>query len=72
MVVKYTKDWEKQNRFSIKNDSYTLAEFLELVKRNVPEGTKPEDICLEFEADYYKGYYDDYIIESELEISIRK
>jgi len=67
------KDWIKITELSIKYDTYTMSEFIEMVKQQVPEGTKDTDIRLDFEAsDGSNPYYDDLIIESILTISIRK
>ena len=50
--------------------------FLDELKRKlgeiVPAGTRDEDVLIEIEKDYYSGYYDDYIVDTYLVISIKE
>ena len=67
------KDWKEVKSLDIKYSEYSLAEFIDLVKNAVPEGTKNDDIRLDFDAEESGvPYYDDVIIESTLTISVRR
>lgn len=70
------RDWEKVALVDIKHHSCTLEEFLKEIKILVPEGTKEEDIQLDFEVtdyDDYNDYGEKYtIILNELRVSIKK
>lgn len=75
-MIKYDNEWKQTSSISLKYSTFTLAEFLELVKRNVPKDTKDEDICLDFQIEDYDDYnlYGEkiYTISAELEVSTKK
>lgn len=50
---------------------YTLEGLKSILTKVVPAGTKDEDVLLEIEKDIYTGYYDDYIVDTHLVISLK-
>lgn len=64
--------WEVVDTHDIKYGYFTLEEFLEQIRQNVPDGTKDEDILLEVDVDDTRGYYDDVIISVEMKVSTKK
>lgn len=70
-INKYVPEWRRVASVDIKYSRYTVAELLQTIKKEVLEDLTDDDIMLEFECDQYSGYYDDVIIESKMNISIR-
>lgn len=60
--------WITVADININSGSYSLARFLEMVKRLIPAGTKDEDIHLEF--DVYTNH-DNTILESFVRVNVR-
>jgi hypothetical protein len=56
---------------SIKDDTWILSDLIAWIKEKVPEGTKEEDIRLDFSVDEEPTYYDEVIISSHMNISVK-
>jgi hypothetical protein len=62
--------WKTISAHDIKYEYSTLADFLAMIRRDVPEGTKDKDILIEVDTDSSTGYYDDIIVDVKMKISI--
>lgn len=64
--------WKVVATRDIKYDTVSLADFLSWVKENVPQGTKDEDISWSIEVTETAGYYDDVMIDVDMELRVRE
>jgi hypothetical protein len=51
---------------------FSLDELKKIMIETVPVGTKDEDVLFEIEKETYTGYYDDYIVDTYLTISVKE
>lgn len=51
---------------------FSLFDLKRILLEVVPAGTKDEDVLLEIDKETYTGYYDDFIVETYLVISVRE
>lgn len=75
-MIKYSKDWTRVTTHGIQYASFTLTEFLELIKENIPEGTSNDDVLIDFNVNACEDYnlYGDTFIsqDADMVISIKK
>ncbi len=65
-MYKYKEVFRKEMNY------FSLDELKKLLAEAVPTGTKDEDVLFEIEKETYSGYYDDYIVDTYLVISVKE
>lgn len=59
------------DEMDVKYTDISLENLLKWIKERVPEGTKDENIILEYDIDTEWGYYDDYIAIGKLILKVK-
>jgi hypothetical protein len=64
--------WIQVATRDVKYDTFTLDELLSWIKEKVPEGTRNEDIEIKFDVSESPTYYDEIIVDVEMQISVKE
>lgn len=59
-------------KFDIKDRLITLTEFKKWIADFIPQGISDDDVEISFNIDNYTGYYDEQIIDAEMQLSYLK
>ena len=70
--AKKMKKCEVVFKHDVKCVSFTLYDLLTWIHDSVPAGIRAEDIYLEVVVDQSADYYDQVIVDAELQISVEK